>query len=208
MTAGDSYDMTFDDRVSPPLEDLVGRSVLLYCESSESEDAFPLKICTPITSSALTMGAMSEESGWTAGGVMAVILVILFGVGIGSAWYYSKQHPDTGDVQMSSRFVILAANSPTVTPPVTKPAGSGTSEFPKTTTPPPASTPTSTDDGVTTRAEGPVAMAAYMVDAGSPMGTMNEGGGYIETNEDSFVAPPPVPPVLPTEDSEDGAVTM
>merc|ERR1712173_568731 len=113
--------MTFDDRVSPPLRDLVGKSMLLVCEDG---NAMPMKMCAPITSESLTFSLGAEEIGFTAGGVMGVLCLILLVGGIGSAYCYGKMNGG-GDEKGTAaakgrtdhRFAALGGRSPSATMP-------------------------------------------------------------------------------------------
>merc|ERR1712154_66906 len=107
MEKGRGYDMTFDDRISPPLRALVGRSILLQCEEN---NAFPKKICAPITMSSLSFSANNEESTtMTAGGGMAIFIVILLFITIPSVYFYSKKQEKLKNAEKENNDNTFAA---------------------------------------------------------------------------------------------------
>ena len=174
MHMGKSYDMTFDDRVSPPLRDLVGRSILLVCED---EDAAPKKMCAPVTSESLSFSLNEEEIGWTAGGVMGVLILIFLICGIGSAYYYGKTHGDKQGVVTNSidhKFAALGSRSPTSPMPVSNPVHTNIASSSLYAEP---------------QSNDVVALQQGTDDDDEKVASTNEGGGYVEEEEEVGTLP-------------------
>ena len=205
MTNLKDYDMTFDDRVSPPLRDLVGKSVLLKCEQPR-QNAMPKMICKQISNAAVSFTASDEDVGFTAGGAIAIVILICLVIGIGSAWYYGKKHP-RDDTSTDNKFAALGDKSPVVTasPDIhtsnndNNLNGNGAAAPLK---PPPAPLVTQVDNDTRGAAfsvannndtgyKESMALPATEVTADTtPVGTMNEGGGYLNEEDDEALPPP------------------
>eukprot|EP01083_Nonionella_stella_P293484 998078_1 len=183
MEKGESYDMTFNDRTSPPLNDLVGKSILLKCET---ENAYPMTICTPIKSSSLSLSSTEDEiTGVTAGGAIAIVLLILLAIGIGSAYFYGKKHPtpenNNGNNSKDNKFAVLNGNGSPRTNDISVNNISDASEPKPLATGDPIYSPPETNNNNNKES------IALPDDTNNdiPIGTMNEGdGGYIGNQDE------------------------